>query len=125
MLSTDIEQLGANGLAVSLETKLGLIQVALSGTCDRESLPHLAPFLRGLHDEALRLSVRRVVVDCESLYFMNSSAIKCLVTWIGRLKAIPAEHRYSVQFRINKRLAWQQRTLAAVTRFAPDIASLA
>ncbi len=124
MLSTDIEQLAANGLTVGFATKLDGIRVALAGTCDRETLPHLGPFLLSLHEEARRLGIGQVVVDCENLYFMNSAAIKCLVTWIGRLKALPADQRYRVEFRVNKRLPWQQRTLGAVARFAPDIARM-
>jgi hypothetical protein len=125
MLTQQMDRLGKSGLKVTVEARPDEIHVGLGGTCDRETLPHLGPFLGELHEETHRVRAKQVVIDCESLYFMSSACIKCLVGWITRVKQAPAEQRYVVEFRTNKRLAWQERSLSAITRFAPQIARLA
>ena len=125
MLTEQIDLLGKNGLTIKHEVSAHEIRVGLAGTCDRETLPHLAPFLSELHNEAQRLRAKQVVVDCDSLYFMSSASIKCLVSWITQVKQSPPDERYIVEFRTNKRLAWQERSLSAVSRFAPQVARVA
>jgi hypothetical protein len=125
MLDVELDQLGKSGLRVVLDASLDEIRVRLSGSCARETLPHLPGFLGNLHQEAQRTRARQVVVDCENLYFMSSAAIKCFVTWIAKLKDVPQDRRYMVEFRTNKRLQWQERSMSAISRFAPSFTRLA
>ncbi len=124
MLSAAIESVITKGLKVVPETAAGIITIALSGSCDTESLPLLDPFFAAIHAEARRIGARKVVLDCESLYFMNSSSVKCFVTWIARVKAMAPDERYALQFNTNKRLSWQKRSLSALERFAPGIVGI-
>jgi hypothetical protein len=112
------------GLDVSFESKDNVIRIGLGGTCDMSSLPYLQPFLDDLHDEAARLGARRVILDVERLYFMNSASIKCFIVWIGKVNSLSPTERYTVAFRMNARLAWQQRSLSAIWRYAPEIVQL-
>jgi anti-anti-sigma factor len=122
MLREAIDQLGKTGLDVTLQTSTEEIRVGISGSCDHEGLPHLQLFLNDLDGEARRTRAKQVIVDCENLYFMSSASIRCLVGWIGQLKQAPTGQRYTVEFRVNKRLPWQERSLSAIIRFAPEIA---
>ena len=124
MLTDKIDQMRPKGLAITFEPKLDRIHVGFAGTCDMESLPHLTPFLDELHQEVQRSGARCVVLDCDGLYFMNSASIKCFVYWVGKINSLNPVQRYSVEFLINTHLTWQQRSLSAVRRFAPDIVSL-
>ena len=124
MLSSVVESVITKGLKVVPETAAGVITIALSGSCDTESLPLLDPFFAAVHTEALRIGARKVILDCESLYFMNSSSVKCFVTWLARVKAMNPTERYSVQFNTNKHLSWQKRSLAALQRFAPAVVGI-
>jgi anti-anti-sigma factor len=123
MLKT-IESFATKGLKVVIETVADTITIALSGSCDSESVPRLPTFFALVHEEARSGGMRRVVVDCEALYFMNSSSVKCFVTWLAKVKDLTPTHRYAVQFRTNKRLSWQTRSLAALQRFAPEVVSI-
>ena len=124
MLADKIEAMRSKGFAITLEPKLDCIRIGLAGTCDMESLPHLGPFLDDLHQEVERAGARHVVMDCDDLYFMNSASIKCFVGWVGMINTLNPVQRYSVEFLVNTRLAWQQRSLAAIRRYAPEIVTL-
>jgi hypothetical protein len=97
------------------------IFVTITGSCDSQTTPLLGQFVVALHDETLRVGARTVVLDCNSLYFMNSAAIKCFVTWTAKIKTLPEVERYSVRVRTNRFLAWQQRSFGAVRRSAPEV----
>jgi hypothetical protein len=105
------------------ETADGYV-VRASGTLDSAVLPRLPPFLDHLHNAVIENRFRTVTFDCESLYFMNSSSVKQLVLWIVRLRSLPPHQLYHVNFRANARLAWQARTLGAICRAAPEMATV-
>ncbi len=125
MLTEQMDRLGRSGLTVTWATSSVEIRVGFSGACDRETLPHLALFLSDLHEEAERSRSSQVVIDCENLYFMSSASIKCVIGWIAKVKQASPEQRYVVEFRTNKRLAWQDRSLSAIARFAPQVVRVA
>lgn len=110
-----------DGLCIVPEIGMGLITLRLSGSCDSQTLSVLDRFLRHLHDEAVRRGARTIALDCESLYFMNSSAIKAFVTWLTKVKALPPAERYEVRVRTNRRLDWQHRSFSAIARSAPEV----
>ena len=60
----------------------GAVSVSLTGTGDLLAMPQLGSFLKQLHVEVTRLSVKLVVMDIRELYFLNSSCIKKFVTWL-------------------------------------------
>lgn len=113
-----------NGLRLWAEAEEGSLTVSLSGTCDAQTLPTLDSYLTKLHVETTRARPTRVVFDCESLYFMNSSSIKCFVTWLSKIRKLAPDYSCRVHFKTNKRLGWQQRSFAAILRYAPELVSL-
>jgi hypothetical protein len=100
------------------------ISVSLAGTCDSQTLPTLERFLQTLHREATRLGMKRLVLECENLYFMNSASVKCFVTWLMKVKVLPPSHRYGITVRTNPSLAWQARSFGAIGRSAPDVMAI-
>jgi hypothetical protein len=60
------------------------IVVKLSGSCDSQATAVLDQFMGALHLEVKRVGAQSVVLDCDGLYFMNSAAVKCFVTWLSR-----------------------------------------
>jgi hypothetical protein len=91
----------------------GAVSVALTGTGDLLAMPQLGSFLKQLHVEVTRLSVKLVVMDIRELYFLNSSCLKQFVTWLKSIRGA-GTHGYQVQFISNANLRWQRRTLAAL-----------
>lgn len=102
----------------------GDLHVDLAGNCDSSALASLEDFLGRVHAAGAGGRVRQVTVRCENLYFMNSSAVKCFVTWLSRVKTLPAADRYSVTVRTNRALNWQSRCFSAISRSAPDVLRL-
>jgi hypothetical protein len=110
-----------DGLTLVPEVGSDAITVKMSGSCDSQTMVALDRFLASLHMEVLRLGAKSVALDCENLYFMNSSALKCFVTWLTKVKALPPPHRYHVSVRVSRFLAWQGRSFGAICRSAPDV----
>lgn len=102
-----------------------ILTLEISGSCDSQTIADLDRFLREAHQEALRLRTKQIVINCESLYFMNSAAIKVFATWLARIKEVSEADRYRVAVRTNRFVAWQRRSFSAIARSAPDILSLA
>jgi hypothetical protein len=91
----------------------GAVSVLLTGTGDLLAMPQLGSFLKQLHAEVTRLSVKLVVMDIRELYFLNSSCLKQFVTWLKLMRGA-GSHQYQVQFLSNVNLRWQRRTLSAL-----------
>jgi hypothetical protein len=100
------------------------LTLTLKGSCDSHVLPVLEQFLANVHVEVVRGGAKVVVLDCESLYFMNSSSVKSFVTWLMKVSGTPPHERYQVRVRTNRRLAWQARTFGAIYRSAPGVLTL-
>ena len=113
-----------DGLRLWASAENGGLTVAMSGNCEMESIPLLDSYFASLHSEVTRAGTTKVVLDCESLYFMNSSSIKCFVTWLAKVRQLAQPNRYRVHFKTNKQFAWQRRSLEAVRRYAPDLVTL-
>src|SRR5579883_1313888 len=104
------------GFGIVPELAAGAFVVRLSGSCDSQTTALLDRFLGDLHVAVLRASTKAVTVDCENLYFMNSSAVKCFVTWLAKIKSLAPAERYHVTVRTNRFLAWHQRSFGSISR---------
>ena len=89
-----------------------------------DALPAFESFISKLHAYLPTVPDQQVVVDVKNVYYMNSATIKCLVTWIMKVRDLNENARYFVAFATNTQFAWQKRSLAAVQRLAPDIVTL-
>ncbi len=90
-----------------------------------EARPSLSQFVLQAHEEAERLSVTEVIVDVHELYFINSVCLKSLVVWIDKLVNSDPSIRYRLTFLVDSHLRWQDRSILALQRMAPDIVSVA
>jgi anti-anti-sigma factor len=97
-----------------------VLTIHLEGTADFNTKPHFDRFMRSLHEQALRLAVREVVVDLGRLAFMNSSCFKVVVAWILSVGSERHDAKYRITFVENPALYWQRHSLKALTALAPD-----
>lgn len=123
-MTLDALRVTTDGMRLWAEATEENLTVNLSGNCDMETVPFLDPYFAALHAEVTRTGAQTVVIDCQSLFFMNSSSVKCFVTWLAKIRQLAPSNRYGVHFKTNRQFAWQQRSLEAVRRFAPDLVTL-
>lgn len=100
------------------------MQVSLSGTADLTVRAQLDRFLRNLHAEVQRLSLREVNVDVRRLEFMNSACLKSLVWWIGTVQEQEPDERYRIVFVSSPTVYWQRRSLNALACLAGEIVTV-
>ncbi|WP_437630246.1 hypothetical protein [Sorangium sp. So ce854] len=98
------------------------LAVKLAGTGDMSAAGPLGTFLKDLGAEAARLRVGVVQFDVRNLYFLNSSCLKALISFICGLAGLGL--RCKVQFVTDARLGWQRRSLTALERMSPDVVSI-
>jgi len=98
----------------------GDVWVRLSGNADMAADAGLDVYLKTLHAEMMRLGRKRVNVDLRELYFMNSTCLKHLVTWITSIQEAPKMARYTISIQSNSVLRWQRRSLDALKNLGGD-----
>jgi hypothetical protein len=96
------------------------IMVRLEGDADSNVKRQLEPFLQAVHGEAVSNPGASVVVDFQSLKFMNSSCFQDFVMWLGVVREGSAAEQYRIAFLSNAEQHWQRRSLRALSNFAPD-----
>ncbi|HEY3595208.1 MAG TPA: hypothetical protein VGL13_15085 [Polyangiaceae bacterium] len=102
----------------------GKLTVKFAGNADMAATSTLAVYLKSVHNEALQLGVKEVVVDLNELYFMNSSCFKSFVTWIESAASTGPSGAYHIKFLANAKLHWQRRSLEALRCLADHIVSV-
>jgi hypothetical protein len=118
---TGILEASGTALALQSSAESTSIAVKMSGNADMDGIPVLEAFLLTLHRDAVATSTHHVDVDIRELYFMNSSCLKALVTWITKVQALPAAARYEIHFASNPSLSWQHRSLTALRCVALEL----
>lgn len=98
------------------------LRLRLWGAADMVDVPLLQSFLEAVAAEVRRARHGEVTVELEDLEFMNSSSIKCVLTWVMQVQNGPPGERYRVRFLSNPTHHWQKRTLPVVVVLAPDVA---
>lgn len=94
------------------------ITLRMTGNADMAVMASLGNFLLSLHAAALKAKVSEVRVELRELYFMNSSCLRHLVTWLSAVEGLPREEQYRLVFVSNPNLRWQARSLEALKHFA-------
>ena len=120
-MSGGLTTVGVEGFRIEPQAGATAIAVKLSGNCDSQATSLLDVFLTTLHDQVVATSVKTVTLDCQDLYFMNSASLKAFVTWLTKVKVLPAPQRYQVSVRTNRNLAWQSRSFGAIQRSAIEV----
>jgi hypothetical protein len=96
----------------------------LEGNADLRAKDRLAEFLGAADDEAVAAAFPEVFADLRALQFMNSSCLKTLVAWIGKVQNRPAPQRYLIRFLREPAALWQTRSLTVLATLAPEIVQL-
>lgn len=113
---------GVMSSAGSIEA--GTVKVRFSGTADLEARADLERYMNKLHDEAVRLTASKVVIDLRELEFMNSSCFKIFVSWLAKVRDLTPAQQYRIDLLSNPSLLWQRRSLAALSCFAVDLVKI-
>jgi anti-anti-sigma factor len=119
-MALDIPPVAEPDFTAQAEVTDEVLKVVLTGTADFNTKPHFDRFMRSLHEQAMRLAVREVVVDLGQLAFMNSSCFKVVVAWILSVGAESHDNKYRIVFVENPALYWQRYSLKALSALAPD-----
>ncbi len=109
------------GFSIRASLESSALKIVLRGSADMEARPSLSQFVPQVHAEAERLAVSEVLVDVHELYFINSVCLKSLVVWIDLIANSTAAARYKLTFLVDSHLHWQDRSILALQRMAPDI----
>jgi hypothetical protein len=121
MNATPIESIQEPDFSARASLEGGLLTVSLSGNADLNAKQHLDRFLGAVHTEAQRLGVEEVSVDVRRLEFMNSSCLKCFVTWISQIQDMVPSKQYRLAFHSSAGMYWQKRSLHALACLATDL----
>jgi hypothetical protein len=100
------------------------LTVTIAGNADLNVKVQLDRFLAAVHTDAQRLALEEVTVDFRKLDFMNSSCLKCLVSWITRIQDLPAANQYRLTFVSSPAMYWQKRSLHALSCLASDLVTV-
>jgi hypothetical protein len=96
--------------------------VKFSGNGDTAAVAPLDRFLNELHANLTGTNCSQVHIDMVDLYFMNSSCVRTLASWIHKVKTKGAPYR--VHLKMNSRQSWQRRSLEPIKRLAPTVVVL-
>lgn len=98
------------------------IRARVDGTASQRDVGPLDGFLGAIHAACLNGSVETVVVDVRALAYVSSSHFKVMVSWIGKMRALPA--RVRVRLLSNEKYHWQKRSLYALQHLAEEMISI-
>jgi hypothetical protein len=97
------------------------LALRLWGNADMRVKTRLDVFLDAADRQSVAAGVTEVVVDFRELVFMNSSCLKALVTWLGRVQDRTPDKRYAIRFLKEPAAHWQRRSFAALSAFAGEV----
>ncbi len=118
-----VERINLDGGRVSLQAEGDVI--TLCGDMDQPSpKTFLGPFLDQVHTAAQAEGLHAVTVDLLGLRFLNSSAVKEIITWLLRRNHLPAGKKYVVEFIFDSSILWQRVSLPTLSQLDPDFVIL-
>jgi anti-anti-sigma factor len=97
------------------------VTLVCAGTLDaNDSTAHLQPQLLALHEQLLAAGTKKVVLDVTGVSYMNSSGVKCFMTWFikaERSKVPP----YEIHIVFDPQRTWQYVSFTTMGRIAPKV----
>ena len=100
----------------------GVVEARLIGTASHRDLSALDAFLNEVLAGAGAAGAAAIVLDLRDVVYMNSSHLKSLVSWIGRVAK--TEPRPEVTLRANPQHHWQKRSLDALGALAEGLVTV-
>ena len=124
MNTVSIEEIRESDFSAEAVVRERTMTVTISGNADLNVKAQLDRFLAGVHSQAQHQRLGEVMVDFRQLDFMNSSCLKCLVSWISQIQDLPAGTRYRLTFVSSQAMYWQKRSLHALSCLASDLVTV-
>jgi len=120
MRQTDLKPLALEGFSIKPSLTASSMMFEFTGSADMDARIGFSQFVTDAHAEAERLHVTEVILDVHELQFINSVCLKSLIKWLDFVLNMPSHRRYTLQFLVNPRLRWQDRSISALQRMAPS-----
>jgi hypothetical protein len=118
-----VNSVSPDGGRVSLEVDGNV--VTIRGEIDQPSPKlFLGPFFEEIHTAAMQEGLHEVKVDIRSLHFLNSSAVKELISWVLKRNRLPPGQKYVLEFIYDSSILWQRVTLPTLSQLDPDFVVL-
>jgi hypothetical protein len=112
-----------DGGRVSLAAEGNL--VTIRGEIDQSSPKEfLAPFFDQIHSAVDTEGLREIKVDIRGLAFLNSAAVKELISWVLRRNRLAPEKKYTLDFIYDTSILWQRVTMPTLSQLDPDFVLL-
>ncbi|HVU00772.1 MAG TPA: hypothetical protein VHE30_03440 [Polyangiaceae bacterium] len=116
-----VKSIQLEGFSAESARKGDSVHVLLKGNADMAAQDKLRIFLDALSSSARKNRPKEAVFDLAELYFMNSSCLSLLLRFINGVVESSAGDRYTLRFRSNPNLKWQQKSLRALHAYAKDL----
>jgi hypothetical protein len=118
-----VNSVSPDGGRVSLQVDGNI--VTLAGDIDQTSPKlFLAPFFEEIHAAAEQEGLHEVKVDIRGLRFLNSSAVKELISWVLKRNRLPPGKKYVLDFIYDASILWQRVTMPMLSQLDPDFVVL-
>jgi hypothetical protein len=99
--------------------------VTLRGEIDQATpKAFLGPFFEEVHVEAESEGLRSVQVDVRGLRFLNSSAVKELITWVLKRNRMAPGKKYAIEFIYDSTVLWQRVTMPTISHLDAEFIAL-
>jgi len=119
----NISTVSPDGGRVSLQAEGNL--VTIKGEIDQPSpKEYLAPFFEQVHTSADAEGLHEVKVDIRGLMFLNSAAVKELITWVLKRNRLAPGKKYVLEFIYDSSILWQRVTMPTLSQLDPDFVML-
>lgn len=81
-------------------------------------------FFSNLHKEIIDNNIKTIKLDALNLEYINSTAIKTLISWISSVKKLPTDQRYNINFIYSGSSPWQETTFSMLNRAFSNVVFL-
>jgi hypothetical protein len=103
-------------------------ELRLVGSADGAATVPLGALLETVHRELIvRLAGRtrrEVIVDLQALEAMAAPCFMQLMRWLARVQGLARAERYTLRFRVNPAISWQEHSLRSLACFDTDLVRL-
>ena len=122
MSTIQMEELQLEKVKLHIEDEGGVPCLKIDGEIDMEDPgEEVSPYLEKLHETILEAGLKEVHVDFTSLGFMNSSGLKCFVSWIMQLNDVDEDEEYKIIIKYLEDVTWQSSSLPVLHDLSPDL----
>ncbi|GAC1352653.1 MAG: hypothetical protein NVS3B20_15020 [Polyangiales bacterium] len=116
-MTVDIAAIDTKDFEARASLRAMSLTLTLRGTADARVNALFEKFIEETQLEAARHAIPTVIVDFRKMEFMNSSIIRCFVTWLDRLHELPRANQCQIVLVSAAEQYWILRSLRALACF--------